>query len=426
MAGARLTISRMVIAANELPRLAAAQLRLALTDSPVVLLHGPRQCGKSTLAQMHGRQQGYTYRTLDDAVTLLAAQSDPVGFVADLRGRVVVDEVQRMPGLFTAIKAAVDRDRTPGRILLTGSANVLLLPEMADSLAGRMAVVRLHPFAQCEILATASDFVDQLFSGHFRQAKAGRLGPELADRIAAGGFPPALARATPARRAAWHRDYVETLVQRDVRDFARIASLHALPKLLAAAAVHSARLLNVSELAAPFSLSRPTIADYMGLLERIFLVEMLQPWHNNALSRLVKTPKLHLTDSGVACTLLGHDPVSLYADKHTLGRLTETFVVQELRRHASGRDEAIGFFHYRDRDGIEVDLVLERGRQVAGVEIKAGATLGEADFRGLRQLQQTTAEAFAGGVVLYDGEHVARFGERLWAVPISELWQSGA
>lgn len=401
-------------------RFARPRLLEALADTPVVLVHGPRQCGKTTLAQT---LTGYTYLTFDDAVQLAAAKADPVGFVADLPARVILDEVQRVPELFATLKAAVDRDRRPGRFVLTGSANVLLAPKLSDSLAGRMELLRLHPLAQCELAGIKSGFIDAMFSGGFKAKAHGRLGAELAERIAAGGYPAALARSTGRRRRDWYRAYLDTLVQRDVRELARISSLDALPRLLQLAAGQTARLLNVSELAAPFQLSRPTIRDYVTLLERIFLIELLPPWHSNRLSRLIKTPKLHLGDTGLASSLLGVDAGALAKDRPLLGQFLETFVFQELRRQASWGEAAIGFHHFRDKDGYEVDIVLEReGQAVAGVEVKAAATISESDFRGLRKFREASGARFACGVVLYDGESTVRFAEDLFAVPIRALW----
>lgn len=406
------------------PRFAEPSLVEALADTPVVLIHGPRQCGKTTLAQAAGRERDRAYFSFDDAVTLAAAMADPVGFVADLPERVILDEVQRAPGIFSTLKSVVDRRRVAGRFLLTGSANVLLLPALADSLAGRIGILRLHPLAQCELAERLPRFLDTLFAGAFKAGKAERLGKTLAERIAAGGYPAALARSIPRRRAAWYRDYIETLVHRDVRDLARIASLDALPRLLALAAGQTARLINISDLASPFHLSRPTIRDYLTLLDRVFLLEELPPWHSNRLSRLIKTPKLHVGDTGLACALLGLDAAALIQDRGTLGQLLETFVFQELGRQASWHKEEIRFYHYRDKDGAEVDLVLERGAaQVAGVEVKASATVTAADFRGLRKLKDAAGKRFAAGVVLYDGETSAGFGDGLYAVPIRALWE---
>lgn len=407
------------------PRFVRSRLTEALADTPVVLIHGPRQCGKTTLAQAVGKAAGYTYLSFDNDVLRASAQADPVGFVADLPDKAVLDEVQRVPGVFSALKMEVDRDRRPGRFILTGSANVLLVPKLADSLAGRLEILRLHPLAQAELSGRASGFLSALFGDGFKADAQARLGKELAERIVAGGYPAALARPLAKRRAAWYRDYLESLVQRDVRDMARISALDVLPRLLTLAAGQTSRLLNVADLAAPFHLSRPTIRDYVTLLARVFLLEELPPWHSNRLSRLIKTPKLHLGDTGLACALLGVDTVALAADRPMLGQLLETFVFQELRRQASWLEEPVAFHHFRDKDGVEVDIVLESsGQRVAGIEIKASATVGAADFRGLRKLRESAGERFAMGVVLYDGEPTAPFGDRLLAVPIRSLWET--
>ncbi len=411
-------------AARLYPRHAAARLVEALSDSPVVLVHGPRQCGKTTLARMVGEPRGFAYFNFDDDVTRAAAAQDPAGFVADLPRRVVLDEVQRVPQLFGALKTAVDRHRSPGRFILTGSTHVLLLPRLADSLAGRMEILQLHPLAQCEIERRSPRFLDLLFGRGFKTRTSERLGHQLAGRIVAGGYPAALARPGERRRAAWYRDYVEALVQRDVRGLSRVGALEALPRLLALAASQTARLLNVAELAAPFQLSRPTVRDYVTLLERVFLLQRLPPWHTSRLKRLVRTPKLHLSDTGVAAALLGVEARGLAADRPLLGQLLETFVFQELRRQASWRDEATAFFHFRDKDGAEVDIVVERGAgEVAGIEVKASATVAPADFRGLRKLREAAGRRFAAGVVLYDGEASATFGGGLYAVPVRALWE---
>jgi predicted AAA+ superfamily ATPase len=365
-----------------LRRLLAPRLREALTDTPVVLIHGPRQSGKTTLARVVGEPRGHRYFSFDDDAVRQSAERDPVGFVAELPARAILDEVQRVPALFTALKAEVDRRRTPGRFILTGSANVLLVPALADSLAGRMGLLRLHPLSQSEIEGISPHFLDSLFGAGFPSRVSASLGSELYERVASGGYPAALARARPARRSAWYRDYVETQIQRDVQDLSRLRSFDALPRLLALAANYTARLLNVSDLSGPFSLSRPTIHEYVALLERVFLIERLPPWHSNQMSRLIKTPKLHMGDTGVACALLGQNAVQLGQDRAALGPMLETFVLQELRRQASGRPEPLSFFHYRDRDGFEVDIVMERGAgSIAGIEVKAAASVSEHDLR---------------------------------------------
>jgi predicted AAA+ superfamily ATPase len=405
-------------------RLSEERLVEALADTPVVLIHGPRQCGKTTLARMAGDPRGYTYLSFDDRVIMAAAEADPTGFVADLPDLTILDEVQRVPSVFPAIKQAVDKDRTPGRFLLTGSTNVLLIPKLSESLAGRMAILRLHPLAQCEIARHRSGFIDLLFDGAFKIRRSERLGSDLVKRIVAGGYPVALARRQERRSAAWYRDYLDTIVQRDVRDFARIRSLGALPRLLTLVAGQTARLLNVTDLAGPFQLSRPTIRDYVTLLERVFLLDLLPPWYSNRLRRLVKTSKLHIADTGLACALLGLDTSGLAGDRDVLGQLVESFVYQELRRQASWQEGDIRFHHFRDKDGAEVDIVLEReGGQIAGVEVKAGATVRERDLRGMRKLREAAGRRFTTGVILYDGDVGVGFGNGFHAVPIRMLWE---
>jgi predicted AAA+ superfamily ATPase len=408
----------------ELPRIAEHALAQALSDTPVVIVHGPRQCGKTTLAMRVGKRLGFEYLNLDDDAVRRAAVADPTGFVSRLPERTILDEVQRAPELFLPLKVEVDRRRTPGRFLLTGSTNVLLLPKIADSLAGRMGSIQLHPLAQCEIERMEPKLLGSILRGDFKIRSSRRLGEELAMRVAGGGYPAALTRKTPARRKQWYADYVDSMVQRDVRDLARIGSLSALPKLLKLAASQTARLINVSELAAPFQVSRPTIRDYVTLLERIFILEELPPWHSNRLKRLVKTPKLHVTDSGLACALLGLSAADLWDDRELLGQMLESFVYGELRRQASGLDDGITFSHYRDKDGAEVDIVIEHsGSRTSGVEVKASSTVHPTDFRGLRRLREATGRRFGCGVILYDGEVSVGFGDGMFAVPIAELWR---
>jgi len=408
------------------PRQIEPLLREALADSPVVLVHGPRQSGKSTLAKMTGKPLGYEYLSFDDDTIRAAADADPIGFVEGLSDRVILDEIQRVPELFTTIKHAVDARSGPGRFLLTGSANVLLLPRLADSLAGRMEVLRLHPLAQCELERQPGQFVDALFADRFKVRYQNQPMAQLVGKITAGGYPAALRRSTGRRRQSWYRNYINALVQRDVQDLGRIHSLEAMPRLLELAASQTAQLFNASRLAAPFQLSRPTISSYMTLLENVFLLERLQPWHSNRVKRLIKTPKLHLGDTGLACALLGVDADDLMADRALLGHVLESFVYQELRRQDSWAEQPARFYHFRDRDGMEVDIVIERSASaLAGVEIKAAASVDKRDFRALEKLRNSVGERFRGGVVLYCGERTLSFGDRLTAVPVSALWGSG-
>lgn len=407
------------------PRFVLPVLEAALSDTPVVVIHGPRQCGKSTLAQKVASVHGHRYLTFDDDNLLLAAQEDPVGFCAELPDKVVLDEIQRVPELFTSIKMLIDRHRRPGGIILTGSANIMLLPKLADSLAGRMEIIRLSPLAQIEIenSAPGPGFLDQLFSGKFTMIPCVRLGSELIERVLKGGFPPVLTRSSWRRRRSWQKQYAKALTLRDIRDLAKIRSMEAIPRLLEVVAGQTATLFNVSNLASSFELSRPTIHEYLTLLQHIFLVDLLRPWASNRLKRQVKTPKIHLADSGLAGALLGVDVTALKENRALYGQLLESFVCQELRRQATWADQGLRFYHYRDKDQVEVDVVIEQeGKAVCGVEVKAASTVRKTDFTGLKRLR-ASHDHFICGVVLYDGDKTIPFGDRLYAVPFSELWR---
>jgi predicted AAA+ superfamily ATPase len=407
------------------PRFSNQTLSEAIGDTPVILIHGSRQCGKTTLTQIVGRELNYHYISFDDDTQRQAAQADPLGYIQSLPEFVILDEIQRVPELFTAIKISVDNNRKPGRFILTGSSNILLLPKLADSLAGRMEIIRLRPLAQAEIAAKRPWFLTQLFSADFgpsiNKGEYPRLGESLARILCTGGYPAAIARSNEKRRSNWYRDYITTIVQRDVRDISRIHNLDILPRLLTLTAGQTAHLFNAAELASPFAISRPTIREYLTLLEQIFLIEELQPWHTNRLSRLIKTPKLHLSDTGLACSLLGVNPTSLWEDKALLGQLLETFIYQELRKYADWHEHALSFYHFRNKDKVEVDIIIEQGRQLAGIEIKAAATVMTHDFKGLKKFKEVCGEPFAAGIVFYDGESIVPFGEKLFAVPISLL-----
>jgi predicted AAA+ superfamily ATPase len=336
--------------------------------------------------------------------------------------------VQRAPGLFKSIKLAVDENRRNGRFILAGSANILSLPRLSDSLAGRMEVLRLETLGQAEIRRAKEPprFLEKLFSAKFPLLPAQRTGDDtLIHIVLAGGFPGALQRRANHRRREWQDNYIQTVTERDVAELARIQSLSAIPGLLHFAAAQTAQLFNVSKLAAALSLSRPTVSDYLTLLERIFLVQLLPAWSANRQRRLVKTPKIHLADSGLAAALLRTDYAALKTnDRALLGHLLETFVLHELRCLDSWTGSRLQFFHYRDRDANEVDIVLEGpGRRLAGVEVKAAATVHPHDFRGLRKLREDAGKNFACGIVFYDGETALPLDETLHAVPLRALWE---
>ena len=404
------------------PRYIKPLLVEALKDSPAVLIHGPRQCGKTTLARMIGAPKKYEYVSFDDDVVTEAARTDPIGFVNELSKRVILDEVQKVPNIFSALKKEIDRKRTPGRFILTGSANILRIPKLSDSLAGRMQILRLHPLSQEELAEHKPYFLDALFKRKFKVKKTKQSLKELIDRITTGGYPAVFMRPSARRKANWYKNYVETLVQRDIMDLSKIHSIDVLPRLLTLSATQTSQLVNFTKLASAFQISRSTVCDYIALFEQMFFLEKLLPWHSSRLKRLIKTPKLHLGDTGLACALLGISMASLKTNRSLLGQILETFVFQELKRQASYHKQHHAFFHYRDKKGIEVDIVIEREHLVAGIEVKSSSTVGASDFKGLYNLKKSIGKNFICGVVLYNGEISARFGKGFYAIPLSTLW----
>lgn len=393
----------------------------ALSDTPVVLIVGPRRAGKTTLVRKMGETER-TYITLDDQTVLAAAQSDPAGFVRGL-DRAIIDEVQRAPDLLLAIKKAIDEDYRPGRFLLTGSANVLTLPRVADSLAGRIETIPMLPLARAEIEGRTPAFLEHLFKGKFQSDRQAIVGDDLVRLVLLGGFPEAIARESERRRQDWARSYLTSVLTRDLRDIADVEKLTELPKFVRLLAEHSGQLVNYSQFGAAIDVSHKTSQRYVGLLEQVFLVSTLQPWFTNALKRIAKTPKLHFLDSGLLGTVrgLGFDRVK--ADRGQFGPLLESFVFSEILKLMTASDLRLTPYHFRDQQMREVDIVLERDDgMIAGIEIKASATVKSSDFGGLRTLMGTRGDRFAYGVVLYDGADVVPFGDGLAAVPLSSLW----
>lgn len=393
-----------------------------MADTPVVLIDGPRQCGKTTLLRQM-MAAGTAWLSLDDEATLNAAVADPVGLVRGLE-RVAIDEVQRAPALLRTIKKSVDEDRRPGRFLLTGSTDILTLPGISDSLAGRMETVNLLPLAQAEILGRRPVFLTRVLAGEPPPETTGNgAGAPVMELALRGGYPEMVRRSDPARRQAWAREYVRAIVQRDVRDIASIDKIERLPRLLRALAQHSGQLVNFTRLAGQLGIDDKTARKYVGMFEQVFLVRRLEPWSRNHLKRLVKTPKLHFIDSGLLAALRGQSARRLAHDRGGWGSLLETFVHGELLKSIGWQSVPCEMFHYRDKDQLEVDFVIETDAgKVVGVEVKAAASVNMADFAGLQRLATASGDDFLAGVLLYDGERVLSFGDKLHAAPFSSLW----
>lgn len=395
-------------------------LAAAMADTPAVLVNGPRQCGKTTLARQFAGHLAYF--SLDDPGLLAAAKADPIGFVRR-HDTIIIDEIQRAPELLMAIKLAIDHDRRPGRFLLTGSANLMALPTVADSLAGRMEVHTLLPLSNAELAERPADFVDRAVRQDWPEKLAERNPDEaFAARVLTGGYPEMRRRTTPARRQAWANAYLTTLVERDIHDVADIEHAARIPQLLATLATLSGQLINLQQIGGQLGLNGKTIEKYIGVLEKLFLVRRLPAWSRNELNRLVKTPKLHFLDAGLQATLTRLTPQLAFRERARFGATLESWVYGELLKNLSVTPDAWFLAHYRDKDQVEVDFVLESPlREIIGIEVKASATVSANDFKGIKRLRDICGKSFLSGIVLYDGDHVLPFGDGLWAVPLRLL-----
>jgi predicted AAA+ superfamily ATPase len=392
-----------------------------MADTPVVLLAGPRQAGKTTLVrQLSG--SGARYLTLDDELALMSAKEDPVGMIRSL-DRAVIDEIQRAPSLLLAIKKSVDEDRRPGRFLLTGSANLMALPTVADSLAGRMETLLLLPLSQSEIEGQSTNWLDSVFAGQIPRPGTKALGSDLVDRVLSGGYPEALSRSTPRRRIAWARQYIDALIQRDVRDVSRIEKLDQLPRFLRALAQTAGQMCNYSQLGGQVGLDSKTAAKYLGVFEQMYLLKRVDVWARNRLNRVVKTPKLQFIDSGLLAALIELTAEEVERDRTRFGNVLESFVYGELLKATSTADGEYALMYYRDADKVEVDMVIENAAgQLVGVEVKASASVKESDLKGLRKLASLAGDQFKMGILLYDGDETMPLGDNIWAAPMATLW----
>ncbi len=410
-------------------RFAAKALDEALFDTPVVLIHGPRQAGKSTLAQAAAKSRfDGNYVTLDDPLILAEARTNPASFIKAQKPPLVIDEVQRAPELFLAIKLHIDRNRKPGQFLLTGSANVLVLPKVADSLAGRMEPIDLMPFSQAELEGSTCNFVDELFGSDDLKwtrpdASMQPATLDLVQRIARGGFPEPVERVSETRRQAWFQSYVRTVLDRDVRDLANVAGLTQMPRLLSLLSARSGSTLNVSSLAVDTGVPHTTLTRYIDLFKALFLVHLIPAWSANVETRLAKSSKAFLVDTGLLCYLTGMDSKALATDPMRFEPALKTFVANELQKLTGSGKVKPWLFHLRTVKQKQVDFVLEsRDGRVVGIDVLTSRAVTKDDFEGLRFLAELTEGRFHRGVILYDGDEAVSITPTLCALPISALW----
>lgn len=408
----------------EYPRFLKSRLLQAFQVSPVVLLIGPRQSGKTTLMKMVAREMGMQYLTFDTLKQLAAAQEDPEGFVAGLSTPMVLDEVQRVPEIALPLKLRVDEHRVPGSFGLTGSANPLVAPSLNDSLAGRMFILHIWPLSVSEIERKESHFLEMIFnleakfSGKYTFSRN-----DVIEKLLKGGYPDAIA-LDDSLRNDWYDNLLTTILERDVRDISHLHRPRDLAKLLAILAARTAGLLNLSDVSRTAAIPYTTLNQYMVILESLFLVVRQPSWHRNRTKRLIKMPKLYFGDTGLLINQLRVSQKSILEDGRLLGPILENFVFMELKKMASWSQEKIELYHFRTETGHEVEIVLEnRAGQVIGIEVKSSETISPDDWKGLAVLESEMQEKMVRSVIFYLGKDVIVLGNKRIALPISALWQ---
>lgn len=399
-------------------------IKSALKDTPVVLINGARQTGKSTLALEINKSESH-YVTFDDIDILNTAKLNPQSYIENLPKPVVLDEVQRVPEIFVAIKASVDKNRKPGQYLLTGSANILLLPNLSDSLAGRIEIATLWPLSQGEIVGHKETFLEKIVAGNVPTKYVSNTDlKQLSNIILTGGYPEAVARKKFERKTAWFRSYLTTIIQRDIRDLSSIDKIAEIPSLIKLLAGRCSSLLNFSELSRSSGIPMTSLKRYFTLLETIFQVYRLLPWTKNISKRFIKAPKLMFTDSGILCHLLALSEPRLMHSQALFGKILENFIVNELHKQASWMLTPPTFSHFRTHTGIEVDFIIETpDANLIAIEIKCSTHISKNDFKGLEYFSDLVEKKFQAGILLYCGKNIIKYRDNLYAMPVDLVWQ---
>lgn len=394
----------------------------SLHDTPVLLVNGARQVGKSTLVKSLLQSDHYYY-TMDDPSTLSSIRHDPLMFLEGLPGPSILDEIQRAPELFLPLKKIIDGARRPGYFILTGSANVLSLPKISDSLAGRMEIHTLWPLSQGEILGHKEDFIDRIFNGEISTPKKGLNLDELIDVLLKGGYPEILHRTSYDRQMKWFSSYITTILEKDIRDLANIDGLSELPRLMQLCSARCGSLLNMTEISRAVGIPNSTLKRYITLLEKTYLLVLVPAWSKNLSKRLVKSPKVYLNDTGLVTHLVDFDKSRLLNDKGFLGHVLENFVVMELKKQMTWSQQRSALYHYRTHNQQEVDIILEApDSRVVAIEVKLANSVSAKDFAGIESLENDIGDIFHKGVVFYMGDTIIPFGRNKFALPLSLLW----
>jgi predicted AAA+ superfamily ATPase len=401
-------------------------IKHALKTRRVALLNGPRQCGKTTLAKQLVSPE-VQYLTLDDLTLREAATRDPQNFVQHQHNTLIIDEIQRVPSLLVAIKKSVDEDKRPGQYLLTGSANIQSLPSVQESLAGRISKIRLKTLSQGEIQGSQPVFLEHAFNKNFQYAYKPTIRQDIIQMAAGGGFPEAI-QLQGRDRKKWHLDYVEALLERDLKDIAHIQKHDVMNRLVGILAAWSSKYMDIEAICSGLSLRRQTLESYINALESLYLVERIPAWRKTDYDRVGKKPKIFMADSGLMFSLLSWNLEQIRYQPDPLGKLIETFAFHEVSTQVETHHGIYGLFHYRDREKREIDLIIEREDQsLLGIEVKSASVVTKNDFKHLLWFKDnlTKGKPFVG-IVLYTGDALVSFGDDLWAVPFPMLWPSTA
>lgn len=404
------------------PRWQKENIREAMNSRRVLLLSGARQCGKTTLARTLV-DKDTEYRTLDDLTLKQAAENDPHGFVKCNKRTLIIDEVQRVPDLLPAIKKVVDEDTRAGQYLLTGSTNIQALPGVQESLAGRITKLRLRPLAQGEQQEAAPNFINNAFAGTLKSPTEHYDKDALIEIACAGGYPEALLLKN-RKRKRWHTDYIDAILERDLKDITRIHRLDQMQELIRVLAAWSSRFMNIAQIGSTLSLKSQALNAYINALEALYLIERVKAWTRTDYDRVGKHDKLFIADSGLMASILGWNLDQVRFDTDRSGKLIETFAFNELAAQVDAADGLYQLFHYRDRQKREIDFLIEReDGAMIGVEIKSGSNIGAGDFKHMRWFKNELArDKPFNGIILYSGAHMASFGEDMLAVPFGCLW----
>lgn len=382
--------------------------------------------GKSTLVEeLLKKDYKADYLSFDDHAALFASSHDPFGFLDKYEKALAIDEVQRNPEIFIAIKRIVDARKKRGQFLLTGSANVLTIPKVSESLAGRMILHTLWPLSQGELNNKKEKFIDWAFNGKkIPQIKKTLKQADLIKIITRGGYPRAVTAKNENDRKEWMRSYIDTILQRDIRNLANIEGLRELPHILSILAERIGNLINLADISRMTKLNQVTLKRYYALLQMVFLIVELPAWFVNRDKRLSKTPKVYLNDSGLACYFKQVTAEILRDDRNHLGPLLENFVVMELKKQITWQSFAPNIYHFRTQAGSEVDVVLEgANKKIVGIEVKSSTKIDQSDLSGLLKLKEIAGNKFTKGIVLYSGDRAFSLGDQFFALPINSLWE---